>query len=178
MNKIKKFKKSIKATILCWRFPFLKFWEEREKFWQESCWYYAVDYGWRRIALQMFEEIRRQLKLENNPLNSFRIFDIKEKNGELVVNFSGSFCSSVEKIVQKYEYISFRTCNICGEPAYGYTYKDWIRPYCYGCAPRGVDIYKFGTESNKWYDTYSLMDKGEKPVILSDKVTKKNHRKK
>lgn len=168
MTNIQKIKRIICATILCWRFPFLKYYQYRNKFWQDSCWYYAVDEGWRYLALQMFEEIRRELKREGKPFDSFRIYDVKEKQGCLDINCSGDYDSSVEKIVDKYDYISFRTCNKCGAPAFGYTEHPWILPYCKRCAPRNTEIYKFGTPKNKWYGVYSLMDKGDKPVVLPE----------
>ena len=164
-----KFKKKLFSTVLCIRFPFLKHYNTKDKFFQETCWYYSVNPGWRRLALQMFEEIRSTLKREGKPLNSFRIYDVKEKYGELVVDCSGGYNDDVTKIIEKYEYISFRTCNVCGRPAFGYTDKiPWMLPYCEDCAPRNTPIHKFGTENDHWYDHYSLLDKGNEPIVFSD----------
>lgn len=165
-----RFKHTLYSTILCWRFPFLKYYDTKDKFIQTSCWYYAVNPGWRRIALQMFEEIREALKRDNRQLSEFRIYDIKEKNGYLTVDCSGGFHDDTQKIVEKYEYISFRTCCVCGRPAYGYTdHHVWTLPYCRHCAPVNTPIYKFGTEEDKWYGVYSLNDKGLNPVYLNEK---------
>lgn len=160
-----KTKRTVCATVLCLRFPFLKYYSDKNKFWQTSCWYYAVDPGWRKIALQMFEEIRYSLKKEGTPLKLFRIYDIKQKMGHLDVDCMGGFDSDIFKIVQKYEYISERTCNICGAPAFGYT-KGWILPYCKKCAPRGIPIYEYGTEEDPWYGSFRYGKDGKEPVVI------------
>jgi len=164
---MKRVKRAIYSTILCARFPFLKYYDREHKFFQNTCWYFAIDYGWRKIAMQMFEEIRYSLKRSKQPLTSFRIYDIKQKYGFLDIGCSGGLYDEVSKIVEKYEYISGLTCNVCGRPAYGYT-KGWVMPYCRHCAPRNVPIYEYGTERSKWYDTYMLSKKGDEPVILPD----------
>ena len=170
MNKLKKLKKTICATVLCWRFPFLKPRQNKDNFWQSTCWYYSVDFGWRRIFLQMCEEIRDILKRDGKELTSFVIYDLKQKYGYLDINCNSGLFEDTQKIVEKYEYISFLTCNICGRPAFGYT-KGWILPYCKNCAPKNTPIYKFGTQENKWYGAYSLLDNGKEPIILEEEKT-------
>lgn len=71
--------------------------------------------------------------------------------------YDGGAPEDVNKIIQKYEFISFRTCIDCGEPAAGYT-EGWIEPYCDKCAEkRGVELRKFGTEDNTWYGYYQFI---------------------
>ena len=164
--KWKRFKKSVFATILCLRFPFLKPYNAKGRFWQTTCWFYSVDEGWRRLALQMFEEIRTSLNKNRQPLSSFHIYDIKQKYGYLIVDCSGGLESEIFKIIQKYEYISFRTCNRCGAPAHGYT-LGWILPYCKDCAPDNQPMRVFGTKEDKWYGCYTIFtakDKEETPT--------------
>ena len=43
-------------------------------------------------------------------------------------------CEEVDKIINKYEYISYRTCIKCGRTA-EYITKGWITPYCEKCIP-------------------------------------------
>ena len=59
-------------------------------------------------------------------------YDIKEKYGELriEVNIASHY---VNKVIEKYEYISYRTCGICGLPADKLS-DGWIFPYCKKCA--------------------------------------------
>ena len=154
-------KRAVQSTILCWRYPFLAYYADRKKLIKPSCWYFAVDEGWKYLALQMFREIRRSIKRDGG---SFRIYDIKEKDGYMTVDCGGT--KDIEKIVDKYEYISFRTCVCCGRPALGYTDRHpWTRPYCEKHAPKGVKFYKFGTEEDKWFGTYVVGESTE-PIIF------------
>ena len=154
MTKIDKLKKSIFSTLLCIRFPFLKYNGVKNRFWQSTCWYYHVEYGWRKIALQMFEEIRCAIKDNMLPNDVLSIYDMKEKYGCLDIGYTLSIkCDVIDKIILKYEYISFRTCIVCGAPAYGVT-KGWVYPVCKRCKSNGVQVDEFGTLDNPWYDSY------------------------
>lgn len=143
--------KTINTTLLCIKYPFLKYFYRRGKLVQKSCWYYAVEYGWRYIFLQMCEEIKRSMKRDKFPLDTFMIYDIKEKNGELDIDAGGPG-KDIDKIIHKYEYISFRTCIRCGRPAYGYT-TPWVEPYCDKCCNKD-GLKPFYTEEDKWYGCY------------------------
>ena len=89
----------------------------------------------------------------------FRIYDLKEKDGCLDIDCNGGFGDDVTKIVEKYEYISLRTCIMCGRPAYGYT-DGWITPYCEDCAEKlGVPLVPYYTEEDKWYGYYKYESK-------------------
>lgn len=149
MNKNSKFLKTINCTLLCLKYPFLKHEYQKDKFLQNTCWYFAVNHGWRYIFLQMCEEIKRSLKRDGLPLTSFRIYDINEDDGVMEIDCSGGFDEDVTKIVEKYEYISFRTCIKCGRPAYGYASK-WVAPYCKECGS-GIEMKPFYTEEDNWY---------------------------
>ena len=65
------------------------------------------------------------------------------------------------KIIAKYEYISWHTCIECGRTA-DYITRGWIEPYCKKHLPEGYDpedpeqVKKFYTEENKWYGHYRL----------------------
>ena len=122
-----------KTTYLCWRYPFLKLYLDKDKFFCTWCYYYAIPSGWRKaFGLQMLEEIRRSLIRTGGKkaLKSMSIQDVKEKFGSLQI-----YCSAtpeVYKIIQKYEYISSHTCINCGKPATVIT-TGWICPYCNDC---------------------------------------------
>ena len=170
-----KIKKAIISTLLCLRYPFLKLYyldkKQKARVLQKSCWYYSVPVGWRRISLLMFEEIRRELRKSNQPLDNFTIFDVKEKYGYLDLNTNGT--RAIEKILTKYEYISSMTCIVCGDNAFGYT-DGWILPYCLRCAPLKTPMHKYGTERDKWYGSYSLMEKGDKTISFDDEKQKRS----
>lgn len=84
--------------------------------------------GWRKaFGEQMCEEIRNIL-IQYNYLNEYRITEIKEKFGMLRWYDNGS-PKEVIDIINKYEGISAKTCILCGQPATQIS-KGWISPYC------------------------------------------------
>ena len=128
---ISKIKRLVSCTYLCWKYPFLKYRWEKDKFFQTSCWYYSIDIGWRKaFGLQLCEEIKQAL-IRHDFLYKYNITDIKEKMGELVIYDDGA-PEEVHDIIFKYGYISSRTCFICGRPA-KYRTRGWIEPYCEDC---------------------------------------------
>ena len=91
----------------------------------------AMPCGWRRaFGIQMCKEIKRALLDAGGrkALRAYRIMDIKEKYGELRWYDEGS-PEPVHKIIEKYSYISTRTCIVCGRDA-DYVTTGWISPYC------------------------------------------------
>lgn len=99
----------------------------------------AMPKGWRRaFGIQMCKEIKHALiKVGGRKaLYKYRITQIKEKYGELRW-YDENSCVDIVKIIQKYEYISARTCINCGDLATGYTpYEYWKSPYCDNCKPK------------------------------------------
>lgn len=91
----------------------------------------AMPDGWRKaFGIQMCEEIKRALLDAGGrrALRAYRIMDIKEKYGELRWYDEGA-PEAVHKIIEKYSYISARTCIVCGRVA-EYLTTGWITPYC------------------------------------------------
>lgn len=43
----------------------------------------------------------------------------------------------IESIINKYEYISYKTCVACGKPAEEYS-SGWVLPFCYHCFKNGA----------------------------------------
>lgn len=96
----------------------------------------AMEPGWRKaFGIQMCKDIKKQLKKEHF-LYKYRITQIKEKFGTLRWYDE---CSSeeIQKIIQKYEDLSWNTCIICGKPSTKYT-TGWICPYCDEHAPENA----------------------------------------
>lgn len=117
-------------------------------------WYDAIPYGWRKaFGKQMIKEIADALKAEGGrkALKEFHITDIKEKWGSLSLYASG-YNDEVMKIIEKYEYISLRTCIKCGKTAYGVT-EGWITPLCKECFNKSTFriIRPYYNEDNSWY---------------------------
>ena len=120
--------------------------------------------GWRKaFGIQMCKEIKYALiKVGGKEaLYKYRITQIKEKYGELRW-YDAYSCVDVQKIIQKYEYISARTCINCGDLATGYTpYEYWKSPYCDNCKPKnskyfidfglGVEVDNEKYTSDTWY---------------------------
>lgn len=97
---------------------------------------YDIPKGWRRLFLQMCEDLKKQL-VKDDFLYDFRFTDIKEKYNTLRLYNNG--CSEkAQLILDKYEHISRYICTICGEIAEYETqcyqasfcrncWKDWVR---------------------------------------------------
>ena len=94
----------------------------------------AMPVGWRKaFGEKMCEEIQNELNSMDPVLaNNYRILDIKEKYGSLRWNTNWT-TMEINKIVQKYEELSEKTCIDCGAPATKIS-KGWIEPYCDECA--------------------------------------------
>lgn len=139
---------------LCERYPFLIPWNrwsgmliteaENGGFWPgdtESIPEYDYEYteldempvGWRKaFGEKMCEEIR-QVLIEDDDLERWRIVQLKEKYGALRLYDNGhKIGSRIDDVIGKYENISMRTCIRCGKPATKVT-KGWVAPYCDNC---------------------------------------------
>jgi len=147
------------CTYLCLRFPFLKIYNKKYKFFQTSCWYYAIPKGWREaFGLQLCKEIKESLLRTGGrrALKAYQIDDIKEKWGLLDINDTNSTVE-VTKILHKYEMISMYTCIECGVPATVRT-TDWICPYCDKHVGDHYHVH-FGHENcTSWYGWHGNID--------------------
>ena len=115
--------------------------------------------GWRKaFVIQMCKKKKKALlKKGKEYLRDYRILQIKEKYGSLCWYDNGSTVE-VSKIIDKYAYISERTCIVCGELADIYTpIEYWKCPYCDKHAP-----------TNSSY----LLDYGITTPYIKDKETK------
>lgn len=152
-EKILKICKRIKNNIMFMRYPFLRMPSGRN-------WWEAIPIGWRkRFGLQMCEELREVL-IEAGKLNDYQIKVIKEKYGALVIYDNGGTIET-DKILDKYHYISYRTCIICGKLATCVS-SGWIRPYCDEHLPedlkKGVQEYFYDID---WYGWTKMRTKDD-----------------
>ena len=133
--------------ILCERYPFLKY---HTQFGNDELIGYDYDFtylddmpkGWKKaFGIQMCEELRDML-LECDYLDKYRISQVKEKFGSLRWYDDGVPEKIYEKYTNwliKYEKISAKTCIMCGEPG-NLMRTGWIVPYCKDCfAALGMD---------------------------------------
>ena len=116
----------------------------------EYIWLDDMPDGWRNaFGLQMCEELKQALleKGGEKLLSKFRILQIKEKFGSLRF-YTNWTTPEIDKIIDKYENISYSTCIRCGAPAKWIT-KGWISPFCDKCKPdeNCVEIEKFYKEN-------------------------------
>lgn len=116
--------------------------------------YNWIPEGWRKaFGIQMCKEIRHALYRAGGlkMIFKYRVIDIKEKYGQLRW-YDAYSPVEVQKIIHKYEYISERTCIICGEPATCQTpIEYWMCPYCDKHAPKTSKfLLDFGLYEN-WY---------------------------
>lgn len=149
-----------KATYLCWRYPFLKFWNCKKKFFQTSCYYYCIPEGWRKaFGIQMIREINEALYRAGGrkQVKEYSVCDVKEKYGGLRWYDDGAPCE-VHKIIEKYDHISYHTCIKCGRPATVRT-TGWICPYCDEHIPEHQNYVHFGHKHGmSWYGWEGNMD--------------------
>lgn len=146
-----------KATYLCWKYPFLKFWNAKGPFYT-SCWYYCIPKGWRKaFGIQMIKEISESLMRTGGKkaIKAFSIQDIKEKWGALEVYCCGT--TEVYKILHKYNCISKYTCIDCGRIA---TVRStgWICPYCDDCVGNRYHIHYGHKNGPHWYGWMGNID--------------------
>lgn len=144
----------IRKTYLCWRFPFLRYYNDR--FFNEFCYWGQIEDGWRKaFGLQMCRELRAAAK-RGEVLKIFRFSDVKQKYGYLDIHSYGGNDETFD-ILLKYEYISFRTCIHCGRRA-KYVTGGWIQPYCEDCFPKDSLGQKEYYKDYEWYGFKQLDD--------------------
>ena len=136
------------STYFCYRYPFLKF-DIKSGFIQRYCYWWSIPDGWRKaFGKTMCEEIRKELK-HSGFLHKYQITDVKEKYGKLTIYDDGA-PEEIHDILLKYEYISARTCIVCGRLA-KYRTDGWVEPYCEECI-------KNVNTRNKPYEFYKDID--------------------
>ena len=149
---LKNLKNLPKNTYLCWKYPFLKFYSDKNKIFHISSWYDCIPKGWKKsFGMQMIKEISDSLIRYGgkNAVKKYQILDIKEKYGTL---HWYDYRSTIEihKIIYKYEQISEHTCISCGRVATVQS-TGWICPYCNDCIGDKNHIH-FGHKSGpSWY---------------------------
>lgn len=130
--------------LLCERYPFLiprYGWQAdvSESYDYEYTYLDDIPQGWKKaFGVKMCEEIR-DLLIEANFLDEYRIVQVKEKFGRLDWHSQGvpeEIYDQYHEVLNKYRELSKKTCVSCGEP--GVMRNDsWICPWCDKC----YDVY-------------------------------------
>lgn len=97
----------------------------------------SMDKGWRkRFGIQFCKELKSAINKSSDKeyKKNFRILQIKEKWGKFVC-YVNQYTPEVERVINKYEYISQYVCITCGEDAVKKTMW-YISPYCEKCLPK------------------------------------------
>lgn len=134
--------KSIKKANkeLCEKYPFLlpkDDWTGENIEGYDYDWTYLDDMpvGWKKaFGLQMCEELK-EILIEGDCLDKYRVLQVKEKIAQLRWYDNGVPQKVYDKYINwlnKYEELSEKTCCKCGEPATQMS-KGWICPYCDNC---------------------------------------------
>lgn len=88
------------------------------------------DDGWFDLIYELSNEIHKL-----NPESDFKIVQIKEKFGGLryyyeAENFENSVIEKINDLIVKYEYSSYRICEICGKEATTEMVNRWLKTVC------------------------------------------------
>ncbi len=139
MNKRQKKKRiRIYNKKLCEHYPFLIPRNRHEKGIPKH-WYYdytMFDFfprGWKHAFGNMLLEELREALIHTDTFSEFRILSCKEKYGHLSL-FGWNVKEEVQKVIDKYEYISGYICIQCGQPDVGLVNNyGWFIPLCENC---------------------------------------------
>lgn len=147
MNKrIKKKRIQLNNKKLVKRYPFLlakNIWTNKPSKNHDYSYTLADDIlpGWRKaFGKEFFEELRNEL-IKCKCLNTFNIFEIKEKYGYLTIYYminskddSNPKYDNIDNIINKYEELSSTVCCVCGKRNQEIkNYSGWYSCICDEC---------------------------------------------
>lgn len=99
---------------------------------------YGLPDGWRKIALEFCEKLR-EILVEGNCLNVYRIVQLKEKIGGIRWYDNGAPAKNYDKYLEalrELEIASEKTCMWCGKSAKLLNLGGWLSVYCPTCFKR------------------------------------------
>ena len=88
--------------------------------------------GWYSLIHNFCEEVKRLYKSKNANINELTIYQIKEKYGTLRI-YLGNCIKGTEQIVQRYEMLSSKVCEVCGRKGKMRINNGWIKVLCDSC---------------------------------------------
>ena len=109
------------------------------KYHYEITWLDCLPKGWKKaFGKQICDELKDAI--ESNHLSNYKVLQVKEKYGTLRWYDEGGNKNTCN-IIDKYEKISEKVCQLCGKPA-THMSKGWIGYYCEDCI-------KYTSEENR-----------------------------
>lgn len=87
------------------------------------------DDGWYQLIYDCLEEIEQLYKSKNADISELRFYQIKEKYARLMI-YMGNYIDGVMDILSKYEDLSAKTCEVCGESGSIRIKGYWIKSLC------------------------------------------------
>lgn len=100
--------------------------------------------GWFQLIWDLSEEIENTLSKYKVNIDCFDIFQVKEKFGGLryyyvFLNDVGAIVTDeIDKIVNKYEDLSLKTCELCGKEGKLEDINGWYMTICDSCKEKQV----------------------------------------
>jgi len=92
-----------------------------------------VGNGWFSLLIDLCEEIEQLYKSKNADINELLVYNIAEKYGTLC--FDASNCiEAAYSIIHKYEDMSSKVCEVCGDKARLCVKDNWVKTLCYKCS--------------------------------------------
>lgn len=101
----------------------------------EETWLDGMPRGWRKaFGRQLCEDLKKALANCCYNTNDYKVHQVKEKFGELCWYDEGGN-NITRDVINKYEQLSTKTCQICGAEA-EYVTAGWIGYYCGNCVKK------------------------------------------
>lgn len=125
-SRIKKKKYKQKEKLFYKKYPFLKY--------NNTITNINIPIGWNKCFLTILLETLKEELIKQNLLNTYKIIELKEENGELLYrdNIEDNF--EIKKIFLKFNYISKHVCYECGElDVYTININNKNMPLCKTC---------------------------------------------
>lgn len=120
--------------------------EIRDHVWtNDPCWGYVPD-GWRQLVIDLHKEL-----VQVAP--EYRIGQVKEKFGGLrfYVNLAYAEDCPARAIINKYEELSFKTCDVCAEPGMCGTVNNWVATRCaeHGATNERAKVTQYNADTHR-----------------------------
>lgn len=100
--------------------------------WQELIKKQAIGVGWHQLIIELVQEIEKVYEKNNLGILEFRINEIKEKYGTLIMSVSSSLME-VHEIIMDAENRSESICEYCGKKGRLRLNRHWNLTLCDDC---------------------------------------------
>lgn len=94
--------------------------------------YIGVDDGWYDLLRDMFAEVQLELSKYIQEDDTYFV-QIKEKFGNLRVYMAGDTTKEIYDVIEKYERLSGKVCEICGKAGSKTKNRSYVQTLCDSC---------------------------------------------